>query len=138
TMERRRLIPMFATVMGAAVLLITALHGIEAAAWAGAFRFLGRQQVGDALFAQRYDDLRPRKPVSRTALADDGRLGGAQRNVVIRADDGLSVRDDPGGLAARPRRAAAALLRSIGRAGPALRGAGHLAPEAALRTTGPA
>lgn len=38
---RRRLIPMFAMVMGAAVLLITALHAIEAAAWAGAFRLLG-------------------------------------------------------------------------------------------------
>lgn len=32
---------MFAMVMGAAVLLITALHGIEATAWAGAFRILG-------------------------------------------------------------------------------------------------
>jgi hypothetical protein len=41
TIDRRRLIPMFATVMGAAVLLITVLHAIEAAAWAGAFRLLG-------------------------------------------------------------------------------------------------
>src|SRR5437763_9040294 len=39
--DRRRLIPMFAIVMGAAVLLITTLHAIEAAAWAGAFRILG-------------------------------------------------------------------------------------------------
>ena len=39
--DHRRVIPLFAIVMGAAVLLITALHGIEAAAWAGAFRILG-------------------------------------------------------------------------------------------------
>ena len=32
---------MFAMVMGAAVLLITALHAVEAAAWAGAYRILG-------------------------------------------------------------------------------------------------
>jgi hypothetical protein len=41
TIGRRRLIPMFAMVMGAAVLLITALHAIEAAAWAGAYWILG-------------------------------------------------------------------------------------------------
>jgi hypothetical protein len=41
TIDRRRLIPMFAMVMGAAVLLMTALHAVEAAAWAGAYRILG-------------------------------------------------------------------------------------------------
>jgi len=41
TIDRRRLIPMFAVVMGAAVLLTTALHAIEAAARAGAYRVLG-------------------------------------------------------------------------------------------------
>jgi hypothetical protein len=40
TIDRRRLIPMFAMVMGAAVLLMTALHAVEAAAWAGAYRIL--------------------------------------------------------------------------------------------------
>jgi len=39
--DRRRLIPMFAVVMGAAILLTTALHAIEAVAWAGAYRVLG-------------------------------------------------------------------------------------------------
>jgi hypothetical protein len=38
---RRGLVPRFAIVMGAAVLLMTALHGIEGMAWAAAFLFLG-------------------------------------------------------------------------------------------------
>ena len=41
SMDRRRLVPLFAMVMGVAVLLITALHAIEGAAWAGAYLFLG-------------------------------------------------------------------------------------------------
>ena len=39
--DRRGLVPRFAIVMGAAVLLMTALHGIEGSAWAAAFLFLG-------------------------------------------------------------------------------------------------
>jgi hypothetical protein len=38
---RRGLVPRFAIVMGAAVLLMTALHGIEGIAWAAAYLFLG-------------------------------------------------------------------------------------------------
>ena len=38
---RRGLVPRFAIVMGAAVLLMTGLHGIEGLAWAAAFLFLG-------------------------------------------------------------------------------------------------
>ena len=38
---RRGLVPRFAIVMGAAVLLMTALHGIEGVAWAAAFLFIG-------------------------------------------------------------------------------------------------
>jgi hypothetical protein len=41
TARRRSFIPLFAVVMAAAVLLATALHGIEAVAWAGAYRLLG-------------------------------------------------------------------------------------------------
>ena len=41
SMHRRRLIPLFALVMGVAVLLMTALHGIEGIAWAAAYLFLG-------------------------------------------------------------------------------------------------
>jgi hypothetical protein len=39
--DRRGLVPRFAMVMGAAVLLMTALHAIEGTAWAAAFLFLG-------------------------------------------------------------------------------------------------
>ena len=42
----------FAIVMAVAVLLATALHAVEAAAWAGAFRFLGA--VPDAKSAMLY------------------------------------------------------------------------------------
>ena len=49
---RRRLIPLFTVVMGMAVLLITALHAIEGAAWAGAYLFLGA--VPDAKSAMLY------------------------------------------------------------------------------------
>ncbi len=52
SMDRRRLIPLFAMVMGVAVLLITALHAIEGAAWAAAYRFLGA--VPDAKSAMLY------------------------------------------------------------------------------------
>jgi hypothetical protein len=38
---RRRFMPTFAVGMGAVVLLATALHGIEAATWAAAYRVLG-------------------------------------------------------------------------------------------------
>ena len=41
TSRRRVFIPMFAVIMAAAVLLATALHAIEAAAWAGAYLLLG-------------------------------------------------------------------------------------------------
>jgi hypothetical protein len=41
TTRRRSFIPLFAIIMAVAVLLATALHGIEAVAWAGAYRFLG-------------------------------------------------------------------------------------------------
>jgi hypothetical protein len=41
TAKRRSFIALFAIVMAVAVLLATVLHGIEAAAWAGAFRLLG-------------------------------------------------------------------------------------------------
>jgi len=39
--ERRRFMSVFAVVMGIAALLATALHGIEAATWAAAYRLLG-------------------------------------------------------------------------------------------------
>jgi uncharacterized membrane protein len=52
SMDRRRLVPLFALVMGAAILLITALHGIEGVAWAAAYRFLGA--VPDAKSAMLY------------------------------------------------------------------------------------
>jgi hypothetical protein len=40
-MDRRRLVPLFALVMGVAILLITALRAIEGAAWAAAYLVLG-------------------------------------------------------------------------------------------------
>jgi hypothetical protein len=41
SMDRRRMVPLFAVVMGVAILLVTGLHAIEGAAWAAAYRFLG-------------------------------------------------------------------------------------------------
>src|SRR5690348_8591635 len=41
TARRRSFIPLFAVVMAGAVLLATALHGVEAVAWALAYRLLG-------------------------------------------------------------------------------------------------
>ena len=52
SMDRRRVVPVFALVMGVAVLLVTALHGIEGVAWAAAYRFLGA--VPDAKSAMLY------------------------------------------------------------------------------------
>jgi hypothetical protein len=39
--DNHRFMPKFATVIGGTALLATLLHGIEAAIWAGAYRFLG-------------------------------------------------------------------------------------------------
>ena len=52
SMDRRRLAPLFALVMGAAILLITALHAIEGGAWVAAYLFLGA--VPDAKSAMLY------------------------------------------------------------------------------------
>jgi hypothetical protein len=52
SMDRRRMIPLFALVMGVTVLLMTALHGIEGVAWAGAYIFVGA--VPDAKSAMLY------------------------------------------------------------------------------------
>jgi uncharacterized membrane protein len=41
SMDRRRMVPIFALVMGVTVLLMTALHGIEGVAWAAAYVFVG-------------------------------------------------------------------------------------------------
>jgi hypothetical protein len=52
SIDRRRLVPLFALVMGVAVLLITALHGLEGVAWAAAYVFVGA--VPDAKSAMLY------------------------------------------------------------------------------------
>jgi hypothetical protein len=52
SIDRCRLVLVFALVMGAAVLLMTALHAIEGAAWGGAYLFLGA--VPDAKSAMLY------------------------------------------------------------------------------------
>ena len=52
SIDRRRLVPLFALVMGVAVILMTALHGIEGIAWAAAYLFLGA--VPDAKSAMLY------------------------------------------------------------------------------------
>ena len=52
SMDRGRMVPLFALVMGVAVLLVTGLHGIEGVAWAAAYRFLGA--VPDAKSAMLY------------------------------------------------------------------------------------
>jgi len=52
SVDRRRLVPLFALVMGVAILLVTALHAIEGASWAAAYRFLGA--VPDAKSAMLY------------------------------------------------------------------------------------
>jgi len=52
SVDRRRLVPLFALVMGVAVLLVTGLHAIEGVAWAVAYRFVGA--VPDAKSAMLY------------------------------------------------------------------------------------
>ena len=52
SMDRRRMVPRFALVMGISVLLMTALHGIEGVAWAAAYVFVGA--VPDAKSAMLY------------------------------------------------------------------------------------
>src|SRR5215471_2324710 len=60
-----------------------------------------RRQVLYAVLVERDDILRSREFVSRAALANDGRAGSVEWDAAVRAHHRLSVRDDPGGLAAR-------------------------------------
>ena len=96
----------FVVGMGVAALLAAVLHGTEAATWANSpdSRRHTRHQVCDALFAQRNNKLRPRKPLSGRAVAADGCFGGVER--AVRADHRLSVRHDSRGLAAGKQRMA--------------------------------
>ena len=66
----------FAMVTGAAVLLTTVLHVVQAAVWAAAYVALGRAALAaprDALFAQRHDGLWPHHAVPGAPLAIAGR-----------------------------------------------------------------
>jgi hypothetical protein len=105
SLDNHSFMPKFAVVIGGTALLAILLHGIETGIWAVAYRFSGRH-TRHALFAECDDNLRPREPISQRSLAVDGRLGGTQRDVALRADYGLSVRHDPKGPAAREQRTA--------------------------------
>jgi hypothetical protein len=103
SLDARNFIPKFAAVIGGTVLLATVLHGIESAIWAApiAFWALCRTTGSRCSIARRYDDLRPREPVSERSMAVDGRFGRTKRNAALWTDAGISVRHDPKGLAAR-------------------------------------
>ena len=55
-------------------------------------RGITRQQVGDALFAERYDELRPRESISGTTLGNDGRFGSVERLDFVWPYYGISLR----------------------------------------------
>ena len=102
--EHRRFTSLFAAGMSVVVLLATILHGFEAALWALAYVWPGRparRQDGNALLAERPNQLRPRQCVPGAALADVGRAGVAQRHVAVRADHGLSLLHNRARVAAR-------------------------------------
>jgi hypothetical protein len=90
--------------MGVAVLLMTALRGIEGVAWAAAYPFLGA--VPDAKSVMLYSlnamTTYGHESISLAPPWQMMGLGGAERGAAVRADDRLSVRDDPGSLAAFP------------------------------------
>jgi len=114
-LPHRRFMPTFAVGMGAAVLLATALHGIEAATWATAYRLLGA--LPDTKSAILYSlsaltRLRPREHLSGRAMATNGCSGGAERDASVRADHRLSVRHDSEGLATGKQRAASGDLEA--------------------------
>src|SRR5262245_1026354 len=58
-----------------------------------------RCQDRDALLGERAGDLRARQHAPAGALADARRPGGPERHDPVRADHGLSLRDDSGSLA---------------------------------------
>jgi hypothetical protein len=65
----------------------------------------------DALFAERYHQLRPREPVFRSSMATDGRSGSIERHAFVRTDYGLFVRYNPEGpLAEKQRRRSERLI----------------------------
>jgi hypothetical protein len=100
-MNHRHFTSLFVVIIGAAALLATVLHGFEGVIWAAAYRLLGA--LPDAKSAMLY---------SLSAITSYGHanlylephwqmMGALEAlNVVVRTDDRLSVRDDPGGLAA--------------------------------------
>ena len=96
----RRFRVLFAIVVCATVVLLTALHAIEGAAWVFAYVKLGAlPDARTAMLFERYDQLRPRNSISCAPLADDGRAGSAQRHDAVRPDDRFPVLRRPGRLA---------------------------------------
>src|SRR5262245_35328511 len=102
--RHRRLVSALAVGLGFTVLLATVLHWIEAAIWAIAYRLLGAlpDSKGAMLyFAQRDDDVRSLQCIPGTGVAHDGRDRGAERDPLVRPDDGVPVRHDSKDLAPR-------------------------------------
>ena len=100
----RNFIPKFALVIGGTALLATVLHGIEGAIWAAAYRVLGASP--DNRFAMLYSlsamtTYGHANPYLKDQWQLMGAFGSTKRDVALRADDGISVRHDPKGLAAR-------------------------------------
>src|ERR1700719_2810971 len=104
TVAHRRFMPKFALVMGLTSLLVTALHGIEGVIWAAAYRFL------DALPDKRSAMLYSLSALTTYGHANlylkaqwqlMGALEALDRNAALRANHGVSFRNDPKGLAPR-------------------------------------
>jgi hypothetical protein len=107
---------MFAAVMGVTALLATILHGIEAATWATAYRFLGA--LPDTKSAMLYS-LSAITSYGHANLfleeqwQTDGCSGGAERDASVRTDHRLSVCHDSEGLAAGKQRTAPEVLSGM-------------------------
>jgi hypothetical protein len=58
------------------------------------------QEVGDALFVERDDDVRTFRILARAALATHGSAGGTERIDFVWTVDGISLRNHSGGMGA--------------------------------------
>jgi hypothetical protein len=137
TAKRRSFIYLFAFVMAIAVLLATALHGVEAIAWALAYWFLGA--VPDTKSAMLYSlnamTTYGHESVSLAAPWQMmGALDGAERDAAVRADHRISLCNDSGGLA-EPPPAVTRRPKPNGLAAPARRASARRKPGEVLRTT---
>jgi hypothetical protein len=112
-MNHRHFTGMFVMIIGAVALLATILHGLEGIVWALAYRLLSALPDTNSAVLYSLDAI---TTYGHADIFLDphwqlmGALEALNGHSVVRTDYRLSIRDDPGGLAAWEQRTSSALV----------------------------